>query len=84
MKISLNNRLFISTTTLLAIRDDVFSVVSLKKYPFIANSDFHKPRHLYSWKTLLSCEKDIESVKQCIRVNRRVAITLFRKQEVHM
>lgn len=61
-----------------ANRDDVFNVISLKKYPYIANSDFHKPRHLYSWKTLLNCEKDVGSVKQCIRDNRGVAITLFR------
>jgi len=32
----------------IANRDDVFNVISLKKYPYIANSDFHKARHLYS------------------------------------
>ncbi len=62
----------------IANRDDVFNVISLKKYPYIANSDFHKTRHLYSWKTLLNCEKNIESVKNCIRHNKGVAITLFR------
>ncbi len=62
----------------IANRDDVFNVVSLKKYPYIANSDFHKPRHLYSWKTLLNCDKTLGSVKQCIRHNKGVAITLFR------
>ena len=62
----------------IANRDDVFNVISLKKYPYIANSDFHKTRHLYSWKTLLNCEKDIASIKQCIRHNKGVAITLFR------
>ena len=62
----------------IANRDDVFNVISLKKYPYIANSDFHKPRHLYSWKTLLNCIKDTDSVKQCIRHNKGVAITLFR------
>jgi len=62
----------------IANRDDVFNVVSLKKYPYIASSDFHKVRHLYSWKTLLNCEKNVESVKQCIRHNRGVAIMLFR------
>ena len=46
----------------IANRDDVFNVISLKKYPYIANSDFHKTRHLYSWKTLLNCEKNTESV----------------------
>lgn len=62
----------------IANRDDVFNVVSLKKYPYIANSDFHKPRHLYSWKTLLNCEKNINSIKSCIKHNKGVAITLFR------
>lgn len=62
----------------IANRDDVFNVVSLNKYPYIANSDFHKPMHIYSWKTLLNCEKDTESVKKCIKNNNGVAITLFR------
>ncbi|MGD0885575.1 MAG: PHP domain-containing protein [Thermodesulfovibrionales bacterium] len=62
----------------IANRDDVFNVISLKKYPYIANSDFHKTRHLYSWKTLLNCEKNIDSIKRCIRHNNGVAITLFR------
>ena len=62
----------------IANRDDVFNVISLKKYPYIANGDFHTARHLYSWKTLLNCEKDVEAVKQCIRHNKGVAITLFR------
>ena len=62
----------------IANRDDVFNVISLKKYPYIAGSDFHKVRHLYSWKSMLNCKKDVESVKQCIRSNRGVAVTLFR------
>jgi hypothetical protein len=28
-----------------ADRDDLFSVTSLKHYPYVANSDFHKPKH---------------------------------------
>ena len=62
----------------IANRDDVFNVISLKKYNYIANSDFHKAHHLYSWKTLLNCEKDVDAVKNCIRHNKGVAITLFR------
>lgn len=61
-----------------ANRDDLFNVISLKKYPYIAGSDFHRVRHLYSWKSVLNCEKNVASVKQCIRSNRGVAITLFR------
>lgn len=62
----------------IANRNNIFNRVGLKKLPFLANSDFHKPRHIYSWKTLLMCEKDPEEIKDCIRNNRNVAITLYR------
>jgi processive 1,2-diacylglycerol beta-glucosyltransferase len=61
-----------------ASRDDVFNPVGLRRLPFVANSDFHKPKHIFSWKTVLFCEKDPEAIKECIRVNRNVAITLYR------
>jgi predicted metal-dependent phosphoesterase TrpH len=61
-----------------ANRDDLFSVTSLKHFPYVANSDFHKPKHLYSWKTLLRCEKSWPAVKQALRSNVDVALTLFR------
>jgi len=61
-----------------ANRTDLFSVVSLSNYPILANGDFHKANHLYSWKTLLPCRKNVEAVKECIRDNRGVAITMFR------
>jgi hypothetical protein len=32
-----------------ANRDDLFNVVGLKKFNYIANSDFHSPRHLRVW-----------------------------------
>jgi hypothetical protein len=62
----------------IANRDDLFNPVGLRKLPFIANSDFHKPKHIQSWKTLLWCEKDPEAIKQCIRLNRDVSLTLYR------
>ena len=61
-----------------ANRDDIFNPVGLKKLPFIASSDFHKPKHIHSWKTLLYCEKESEAIKHCIRVNRDVSLTLYR------
>ena len=64
-----------------ANRDDLFSVTSLKHYPYVANSDFHKPKHLYSWKTLLRCEKNRDEVKQALRRNVDVALTLYREGE---
>lgn len=63
----------------IANRDDIFNPVGLKRLPFLANSDFHKPKHIYSWKTLLGCEKDPEAIKQCIRQNRDISITLYRE-----
>lgn len=59
-------------------RDDLYNPVGLKRLPFIANSDFHKPKHIHSWKTMLFCEKDPEAIKTCIRINRDVALTLYR------
>jgi predicted metal-dependent phosphoesterase TrpH len=61
-----------------ANRDDLFSVTSLKHYPYVANSDFHKPKHLYSWKTLLRCEKTWDAVARTLRANVDVALTLYR------
>ncbi|MGB9743687.1 MAG: PHP domain-containing protein [Desulfurella sp.] len=58
---------------------DLFNVVSLESYPFVANSDFHKPSHIHSWRTLLYCKKEIECVKKCIKDNTKVAIKFFRK-----
>ena len=62
-----------------ANRDDLFSVTSLKHYPYIANSDFHKPKHLYSWKTLVRSEKSWPAVKDALRRNVDVALTLYRR-----
>ena len=61
-----------------ANRDDLFSVTSLKHYPYVANSDFHKAKHLYSWKTLLKCEKSWEAIAPTLRANVDVALTLYR------
>ena len=64
-----------------ANRDDLFSVTSLKHYPYVANSDFHKAKHLYSWKTLLRCEKSWPAIKRALRANVDIALTLFRNGE---
>jgi len=62
----------------IANRNNIFNDIGLKRLPFIANSDFHKPKHIYSWKTLIHAEKDPEAIKDCIRRNEHVAITLYR------
>ena len=62
----------------IANRNNIFTPVGLKRFAFLANSDFHKPKHIYSWKTLLLCEKESEAIKDCIRLNERVSLTLYR------
>ena len=61
-----------------ANRDDLFSVTSLKHYPYVANSDFHKPKHLYSWKTLVRCAKQWPAIACALRENIGIALTLYR------
>jgi len=61
-----------------ANRDDLFSVTSLKHYPYVANSDFHKPKHLYSWKTLVRAEKSWPAIARALRSNVDIALTLYR------
>ena len=61
-----------------ANRDDLFSVTSLKHYPYVASSDFHKAKHLYSWKTLLRCDKNWDAIARTLRANVDVALTLYR------
>ena len=50
----------------------------MKRFAFLANSDFHKPKHIYSWKTLLHCQKEPEAIKECIRRNEHASLTLYR------
>lgn len=38
--------------------------------PLIANSDFHHPKHINSWKTMIDCELNFESMAQAIRAQR--------------
>jgi UDP-N-acetylglucosamine:LPS N-acetylglucosamine transferase len=62
----------------IANRNNIFTPVGLKRMAYLANSDFHKPKHIYSWKTVLHCEKDPEAIKECIRLNEKVSLTLYR------
>jgi len=66
----------------IANRHNIFDCVGMKRLPFLGSSDFHKPKHIYSWKTLLYCEKDAESIKECVRRNEHVSITLYRENNL--
>jgi hypothetical protein len=57
-------------------------VVGLHKFNYIANSDFHETGHLYSWETLIGCDKNVDAVKHALHKNDAVSIYLFRKSKV--
>ena len=48
-------------------RDRVYEEVLDEKLPIIASSDFHHPKHLQSWKTVLSCERRQEAILSSIK-----------------
>ena len=41
----------------------------------MANSDFYKPKHLYSWKTLLRSEKNWDAIAEALRANKPLEST---------
>ena len=55
-------------------RWELFPVISRESLPHIANSDFHRPEHLYAWKTLLPAEKSRESVLETLRAGTGIGV----------
>jgi signal transduction histidine kinase len=51
----------------IANREDLFGIVSLEGFPYVASSDFHDRQHLTSWKSLIFAGKENESIKEAIR-----------------
>lgn len=45
----------------------LFKEVMESGLPMIANSDFHHPKHIRSWKTLIRCELTFDSLKEAIK-----------------
>ena len=60
----------------IANREDLFGDVGLERFPYIANSDFHKPHHMTSWKSMIYAEKEKEAIKKSI-VEKKVALFFF-------
>jgi hypothetical protein len=48
----------------LAIR---YHWVAERALPFVATGDFHSPEHLFTWKTLLTCERTERAVVDRLR-----------------
>ncbi len=51
----------------LACRWDLFPPVARARLPYVASSDFHKPAHLWAWKTLLACDRTPQAVLATLR-----------------
>ena len=48
-------------------RWELYPVISRENLPHLANSDFHRPEHLYAWKSLVAAEKTREGVLAALR-----------------
>ena len=59
----------------LACRWDLFPEVGRAGFAFLGNSDFHRAPHLWSWKTLLDCEKTPEAILAALRKGRGLGLT---------
>ena len=55
-------------------RWDLFPPVSRERLPHIANSDFHKPEHLFAWKTLLKSERTAAAVLAALRAGTEIGV----------
>jgi predicted metal-dependent phosphoesterase TrpH len=59
----------------IACRWDLFPPVARAKFPYIGNSDFHRPEHLYAWKTLIPADKDERAIFRALRDGSGLAVT---------
>lgn len=58
----------------------LFKEVMESGLPMIANSDFHHPRHIKSWKTLINCEISFDSLKAAIK-NQQIEFMFYRESK---
>lgn len=57
----------------------LFEEVMNSGLPIIASSDFHHEKHIRSWKSLLHCELNFESVKSAVR-NQQIEFTFYEEK----
>ena len=62
-----------------ANRREVYADVLSNGYKFVGCSDFHRPEQIYSWKTLLYAEKNVDSVKEAVRSGYTALLFLWRE-----
>lgn len=59
----------------IACRWDLFPQVARARFPYIGNSDFHKPEHLHAWKTLVPARKNEEAILRKLKEGRGLGVT---------
>ncbi|HEX6083078.1 MAG TPA: PHP domain-containing protein [Thermoanaerobaculia bacterium] len=59
----------------LACRWDLFPPVARARLRYIGNSDFHRPEHLYAWKTLLPSRANELAVFRALKQGSGLAVT---------
>lgn len=59
----------------IACRWDLFPGVGKARLPYVGNSDFHQPQHIWAWKTLLPCEKNVADVYAALRRGTGLGVT---------
>jgi hypothetical protein len=59
----------------IACRWDLFPPVAREGFHFMGNSDFHQPKHLYTWKTLVDSERTPEAVLKALRSGKGLGLT---------
>jgi predicted metal-dependent phosphoesterase TrpH len=64
-------------------RYDLFGWVTHRALPAVANGDFHRPEHLYGWKTLLPCTKTADDVADYLRSQRPAFLTRIDAADHH-
>jgi len=62
-------------------RWELYPVISRQSLPHLANSDFHRPEHLYAWKSLLQAEKTRESVVAALKRGTGIGVLRLSEQE---
>jgi predicted metal-dependent phosphoesterase TrpH len=62
-------------------RWDLFPAVSREGFRHVANSDFHRPEHLYAWKTLLAAEKSPAAVLAALKSGDGIGVMRLRPAE---
>jgi predicted metal-dependent phosphoesterase TrpH len=56
-------------------RHELFAWVAEQGLPAVASGDFHEPKHLFGWKTLLPCVKSEDAVVGYLRSGRPAFLT---------